>query len=153
MSEVKQLRQEIRRLKPDQPEFAARFAEANQQLGDIIASDAQGRASTAQQSAEASAIKASKSQRGIQLRITSGSGTPFAIAAFFGMDRHTGWYARERYADSAGKQFLPWVGSDWEPGGGGGPYAINPAIASHLDEVMEQWGQVVEQLLDEIDTK
>jgi hypothetical protein len=152
-SEVKALRRELRRLRPESPEWSKKFAQINKQAGEIIVSEARARASSGsrQQATAAQAIKASASQRGVQVRIAGGSGVPYALAAFWGMKRRSGWYSAKRYAASMGRQTAPWVGSSWEVGGPGGPYAINPAIRAKLDEVLDQWGDAVEELMDELD--
>ena len=64
--------------------------------------------------------------------------TPGAQATFWGAKRRTGWYARERYSGSTGRQHPPWVGASWGAGKRGeGPYVLNEAIADHRDEIDE----------------
>ena len=62
--------------------------------------------------------------------------TPGAQATFWGAKRRTGWYARERYAGSTGRQHPPWVGASWDAGKRGeGPYVLNETVADHRDEI------------------
>jgi hypothetical protein len=150
--QLKALRTELRRLKPDSPEWARRFGQVNKTGGTVIVEDAQRRASGLgrQQSRAARAIKASSGQMGIRIRLAGGSSVPTALAAFLGQNQRSGWYARRRYKHSAGRQFQPWVGNSWEPGGPGGPLAINPAIRANLDDVLDMWGDAVEDLMQDL---
>lgn len=53
--------------------------------------------------------------------------------AVWGAKKHTGWYAKPRYAGSP-PQHPRWVGNGWEPGvAGQGPRGINDAIAASED--------------------
>ena len=66
--------------------------------------------------------------------------------AFWGAKRHTGWYADHRYADSP-PQHPPWVGNSWDVGvAGEGPYAINPALAAHMDGILDEYRTMIDVL-------
>lgn len=149
-SQLKRLRKEIRRLKPTSPEYARKLGTVNQAAAQLIVSEVQSRANDRQRSRAAGQIKPSAQQSGIALRIASGGSVPYALAAFFGMDRHVGWYAKRRFANSSGRQFDRWVGNSWEPGGAGGPYVLNDAVRARLDDVVKQWAEGIDALAAEL---
>jgi hypothetical protein len=101
-------------------------------------------------------IKAStqNSGRGVGLKINVSNGTraPYAIVGIFGAKRRTGWYSKGRYAASAGRQHLPWVGASWDVGGNDGPYALNPAIGETADEAMRMLSDSIEALMDRFES-
>lgn len=83
-------------------------------------------------------IKPKSSAKAAQIAVYSSGRAPFALAAYWGAKRHAGWYGAAKYRQSAGKQFAPWVGSDWAVAvAGEGPYAINDALAKHLKDIDE----------------
>jgi hypothetical protein len=58
-----------------------------------------------------------------------------------------GWYSNPRYSSSPARQFEPWVGNQWDPGeAGGAPYFIGPAINQSVDEIIEIYGDGIEDL-------
>lgn len=65
-----------------------------------------------------------------------------ANAAFWGAHKRTGWN------DGNGPANQPaWVGASWQVGvAGQGPYAINPAIADHMDEIIEMYGDGIDDI-------
>ena len=66
--------------------------------------------------------------------------------AFWGAKRHTGWYANPRYSDGPA-QHPPWVGNTWDAAvHGEGPYAINEALADHLDDILDQYLKMLDNL-------
>jgi hypothetical protein len=72
---------------------------------------------------------------------------PYALGVFMGARGRFGWYSNPRYRGSAGRQFEPWVGNQWDPGdGGGAPYYIGPAINRSVDDVIELYGDEIDQL-------
>jgi hypothetical protein len=154
-SEVKKLRKELKRLRPDEPEWEKRFGQINKRAGDIVVEDARRRAAGmgAQRAKAARAIKSSTAKTGIRVRIAGGAGVPFALGAFWGAKKRTGWYARARYRRSTGRQFDRWVGNTWEVGGPGGPYALNPAIRAQLPKVLDTWGDEVVALMEELNIR
>lgn len=61
----------------------------------------------------------------------------------WGAKKHTGWYARERYASSP-PQHPEWVGNNWEPATvGQGPYGLNDALAREVPWVLDAFADVV----------
>lgn len=160
--ELRAFRANLRRLKPDSPEWARAFAQINKKAGDTIATDAAGRlAARGRRGARAGGnIKGSASARDVRLRVSNTGGVPYTLAEVWGTGseaegRHTGWYAKGRYRESAGAQHPPWVGSSWEVGGGGegpggGPYGLNPAIHDNKDQVMQDWADAVRDLMAQV---
>ena len=71
---------------------------------------------------------------------------PFALAAYWGAKKRTGWYGAAQFRQSAGQQFAAWVGNDWEVAvAGQGPYAINDALAKHLKDIEEFFLKAVDR--------
>lgn len=60
------------------------------------------------------AARASRSVReanqGFWPVITADNRSKLLFGSIFGMNRHSGWYAKPRYRNSAGSQFGPWIG-------------------------------------------
>jgi hypothetical protein len=92
----------------------------------------------------AKAISAAATQKVAAVRITPKRGDELGV--FMGMKRRSGWYAKGRYRASTGRQFRPWVGANWDPGDGGGPYYIAPAINRSIDDVIDLYGDEIEKL-------
>lgn len=115
-------------------QWVGELRRANLQAAQVVAveaqSEAQGMGSV--QAKAAPAIKAAGEQTRSKINVQGGGAYPYALGAFYGAKRF--------------KQFPPWVGNTWEPGGPGGPYAINPAIRSTETE----WTDVFAQLIDRI---
>ncbi len=68
-----------------------------------------------------------------------------ANAAFWGAKQdHTGWNAGNR-----GQPNQPeWVGNSWDVGvKGQGPYALNEAIATHLDSYLEEMWDGIDRVV------
>lgn len=152
---LRALRRNVRALKPDSPEWNRKLGAAYKQAGQIIVDEARRQALSmgGVQAAMAAGIKASTSAAGVSIRVANTSRTPYALAAFYGAERRTGWYAAGRYALSAGIQFDPWIGIRWEVGDPAeGPYAVNPAIHRRVDEAMDRWAKAISELMDEIPT-
>ena len=153
---LRALRRDIKALKPDSPEWAKKLGQAYKNAGLIIVADAQRRAKGmgGQQAAMSAAISASAVTSGVSIRVANSARTPFGLAAFWGQDKHTGWFARGRYANSHAYQHDPWVGASWTVGQAGeGPYAVNDAIAAKTDEAMAEWAAAIEKLFDEVPTE
>lgn len=71
---------------------------------------------------------------------------PAANAAFWGAKRHTGWYAKPQFHASPA-QHQPWVGNSWEVAvAGQGPYAINPALAAALPQILDDYADMIDDL-------
>lgn len=99
------------------------------------------------QAKAARAIGGTATAREARVSVSSGARTPYANAAFWGAKRRTGWYAAERYATSAGRQHPPWVGNSWDAAvRGQGPYAINAALADHVDEILDYYSAAIDDL-------
>lgn len=109
-------------------------------------SDARG--GTRQQARAAAAIKPRGTQNVARIAIDPGA-VPFALAAFFGMQRRTGWFAHPRYGRSVGRQAPEWVGNNWIAGRPGeGPHVINEkTIPEHLDEIERMYMDGYERAL------
>ena len=88
----------------------------------------------------AKAIRARGGVAGARLTI----GDTNAYAAFWGAKQRTGWNAGNSTPN------LPeWVGNSWKVGGPGGPYAINPAIRNHMDDILKAYREGIDALMDE----
>lgn len=75
------------------------------------------------------------------------AGTTFHQATFWGTKKRTGWYAQRKYENSTGQQHPEWVGSTWRAGvRGEGPYVINYTVAEEVDEVVELYGDAMDEL-------
>lgn len=155
MIDTRQLRdfqRALRAARPDAPEWAREFAAINKRAGDRVGQAAQARANTRQLRAATKQIKGSASAKGPRVRVAATGRAPYALAAIWGMQRRTGWYARPRYTASAGRQAPPWVGSSWDPGDPGegpgrGPYALGPALHDEVETIRDEWATAVEGLM------
>lgn len=113
---------------------------ANRDISKIAerVSQTQARSMGGVQAKAAGAIRGSATVRFARLQVKpSGSkraGTAMANVAFYGAKKRTGWYATKR----EGKPQHPeWVGADWQVASAGeGPYAINAALARHMDDII-----------------
>lgn len=104
-----------------------------------------GRARAAAPGRTGQAIRPRATQKSAFVQVGSRPG--HAIGTFMGAKRRFGWYAAGRYRTSEGRQFEPWIGNQWDPGdGAGGPYHIGPAIDGSIDEVIELYGDEIEEL-------
>lgn len=71
---------------------------------------------------------------------------PVANAAYWGAKKRTGWYADDRFLGEP-SQHPPWVGNSWDVAvDGQGPYAINPALAAHVDDIVDLYGQAIDRV-------
>lgn len=69
-----------------------------------------------------------------------------ANPAFWGALKRTGWFAAGRYRGLP-SQHPPWVGASWRVATKGeGPYALNTALAEHLDDIETEYGQLIDDL-------
>lgn len=81
----------------------------------------------------AGGIGAGATQKQAYLSVRNTARAPGATVAFWGAKKRTGWYAAERYADSAARQHPRWVGANWTAAKRGqGPYVINDMLADRL---------------------
>jgi hypothetical protein len=67
-----------------------------------------------------------------------------ANAAFWGAKQRTGWNA-----GNATPNLPDWIGNSWKVGGPGGPYGINPAIRTHMDDIIKAYREGIDALMDE----
>lgn len=81
----------------------------------------------------AGAIRGGGGVTGAKVAISSA-----ANATFWGAKKRTGWYAAQRYQGGPA-QHPRWVGTGWEVGGPGGPYAINQTIAARMNETLRDF--------------
>lgn len=138
--EITGLREFRKALKAVGPEFPKELTKANRDVSKIAERVSQNAARSMGgiQARAASAIKGSANARSarIQIKPSKGKRNPTAMAnvAFWGAKKRTGWY---RTKPQGKPQHPEWVGSSWavaEPNEG--PYAINPALARHLDDIV-----------------
>lgn len=122
---------------------------ANQKISSKGAawSRARARAMGGIQAKAASAIGQRHSAERASVAVLPSALDRMANVAFFGAKRHFGWYARSRYNDSLTPQAPAWVGASWDVAvAGQGPYAINPALAAHLDDIVEEYGEMIDRI-------
>lgn len=117
-----------RALRDSGPLWDRALRSINRAIADTVAERARGMAGTAQQRKAASAIVGAAETRAAKIAIRNRP--PFAQGAFFGALQY--------------RQFPAWVGNSWEPGGAGGPYAVNPAIRDSLDDIVNAYGDAFE---------
>jgi hypothetical protein len=148
---VRGLRELRAQLKDLEGDFPKRLRLAAKKAAEVVA--ARGRTDagtgTPQQQLLAPTIRAAATQMAAKV-VVGNNRYPFALAAFLGGRYKTGWYSDERYAESYGAQFPPWVGNQWDPGESweghvpGEPYILGGTIRHVKDEVLEVY-------LDELD--
>ena len=126
------------------------LAKVNQRAAEIIAGESRANAASdgGLEAKAAPAIKASAAQGEVRIVVAATSAHPYALVAFLGAQRHTGWYSDSRY-DDGHPQHPAWIGDTWVPGETGGPYAINQAIRDRLDDMLEAHGQAVDDFVDQ----
>mgnify|MGYP000054621355 CR=1 FL=1 len=122
---VRGLREFQAGLRSADPKLARTMRVANKEIASKVASRAQSRArsGTPVQAKASAAIVGAAEQRAAKIAVNKGTRFKFADGAFYGAKAY--------------QQFDPWVGNTWEPGGAGGPAAINPAIADSIPEIEE----------------
>lgn len=144
-AEVRGLADFRRELKNAGAAFPKELRSTHKKIADKAATGARGIAlgMGGLQAKSASAIVGTATQTSASIGVTAGARNPYANVAFWGALRRTGWYAAPRYAGST-RQHAPWVGSNWEVGSfTGGPYAINRAIFFDLDDLVEDYWQMI----------
>ncbi len=108
-------------------------AEALEPIAADARSRAQGDGGVRAHAAEA--IKASKSASQLAITVSASGAHPEALGAYLGAKRY--------------RQFPEWVGADWEVGESGGIYDINPAIAAGVNDLMDRYGDAVDQFVSD----
>jgi hypothetical protein len=145
--EIEGLKEFRKELKAVDAAWPKAMQQAHKAISQEVAEAARGRASGmgGVQAKAAGAIK------GYATAVQASAGFPsggVAGAAFWGTLRHTGWYAARRYSASSRRQHPIWVGNSWEPGvAGQGPYAINDAIASDIDGIVDKFDAAIDDLV------
>lgn len=142
-------REFARALRKIGPEWPRRLTEAHKNIADEGANQSRMRARGmgGVQAKASSAIRGRATVNGAFVAV--GSVPAFAGIAFWGAKRHTGWYAKSRYQGSA-RQHDPWIGSSWEVGvASEGPYAINDALAAYMPYLVEEFGNMIDDLANE----
>lgn len=123
--------------------------EAHKTIGDRGAQWGQWEAATGsrmQQVARA-AIKGKGTEKDARIRVAQTKAIPFANFAFWGGKRRAGWFADPLRYGAYASPFQPWVGSDWQAASAGeGPYAINPALAKHMDDILETYWKLIDRI-------
>lgn len=145
---LKEFRRALRAIGPQSPEA---LKDAHKRLADKGAEYARAAARSMGgiQARAASAIGGRGDERAARVAVlpSSGGRDKMANVAFWGALRHTGWYAAPRYQESTA-QHPPWVGADWDVAvRGEGPYAINDALADNLDELLDEYGRMLDELV------
>lgn len=84
--------------------------------------------------------------RATQSQASVSTGGGIGNVAFWGAKKHTGWYAAPQYAEGPA-QHPKWIGNTWDVAEfGQGPYAINPALAVHLPELLDDYLDMIDEL-------
>lgn len=139
-----EFRKELKALGPEWPKELRKVYKATSDRAANWAR-AKARAMGGVQEKFAGAIRGYANQRSARVGVNTGPRSG-AGPAFWGAKRHTGWYAKGRYHDST-PQHPPWVGNSWDAAvHGQGPYAINAALADHLDDVVDEFAEMVDDL-------
>ena len=148
--EIIGLKEFRKRLKAVGPEWPKELSRANREIAKIgeRVSQNEARSMGGVQARAASAIKGSANAREarIQVKPSSGKRNPTAMArtAFWGAKKRTGWY---RTKPEGKPQHPEWVGNRWEVADlNSGPYAINAALARHLDDIVAAHRAAIDRL-------
>lgn len=147
--EIRGLREFRAALRAMGPEWAGALKEAHKAIGDLGANAARQVAAGMGgiQAKAKSAIGGKATAANAAVGVFPSSVDRMGNVAFWGAKRHTGWYANPRYSSSSGQQHPDWVGASWEPAvAGQGPYAINQALAEHLDDILDEYGNAIDQV-------
>lgn len=136
--EVEGLKEFRRALKAADASYPRELSKLHREIARLVAPRAVAAASVSSGSTRhfAGAIRASGTASSARLTVA-----PAATAAFWGAKQRTGWNAGNQAANQK-----PWVGAAWDPGGAGGPYALNPAIRASLNDIDRLAGDGMEDL-------
>jgi hypothetical protein len=146
----KEFRQELKAVGGEWPK---QLGQANKQAAGIVAKEGetQARRGTNQQAAGASTFRSSSTQTAATVMAGSAR-APWMKPALMGSRERTGWYADDRYRESEGRQFPPWVGNGWDPGeswdghAAGEPYVIGDAIRRKRIEFAKAYEALIDDL-------
>lgn len=146
---IKELRKQLKEVDAQLPKA---LSKALKKGAEVVSSDARSRLSGMDDAIArvSGQIKPGATAKGASINVVNSGRFPDAVARVMGMDRHSGWYARDRYSSSTGRQFAPWVGSSWKPGGPGGPRGVNAAIAAKADEMVKTLESEVDAVIARI---
>jgi hypothetical protein len=126
---LKEFQRELRKLQDKQ--VNAELAALNQKAAQLVVDNV--RPVSRQQAKVAGGIRAAKTFKAAVVSTKNTKRTPFAVGAFFGARRY--------------KQFQPWIGNQWDPGDSvSASYGVPHAIAAHLDEIVDVYGDGIEAL-------
>lgn len=129
--EVRGLRDFQRELRRLSAELPRELREANLRVAQLIEAAVQ-RGNLSKQQAEAiEGVIAAAQQRFATIAFDPRR-VPFVRGAFFGAKRYP--------------QFPEWVGNQWEPGAGGGPYVVADEIRSNFQQIIDVYGELIEEL-------
>ena len=145
---LNELRLALRRLGPEWPRALTR---AHKTIAEEGAHQARMRAAGmgGVQAKAASAIKGTATERAAKISVSASGALPMANVAFWGAKRHSGWYAKPQYA-SGPAQHPKWVGNSWEVAvASEGPYAINPALAAYMPYLLDDFTEMIDDLMRE----
>ncbi len=133
---LKDFRRELKAIDVNLPKELTRVHQQIARRADAL-SEAKARSMGGVQRKAASTIKGRGDQRSAKITISGMRG--LGNVAFWGAKKHTGWYAAPQYRGSPA-QHPRWVGSSWDVAvRGEGPYAINDALAENLDDILDQY--------------
>ena len=137
--EVEGLKEFRKALKAADSQYPKEIAKLHREIARMVQPRARGAAAGVGGSTRhfAGLVRAAGSQAAARITVA-----PQANAAFWGAKKRTGWNA----GNQGRPQHPAWVGSGWEPGGPGGPYGINAAIAESLPDIDRMAGDGMEDL-------
>ena len=123
---------------------------ANRDVAEMVIDDAKHRAAsrgTPMQQEMKKGLKAAANNRQAIAEIRNLGSSPFAVAAFMGAKRRTGWYAAGRYKGGP-PQFPEWVGNQHQAGARTigldvYPYHLGPAISQNIEEIADEYEKAV----------
>lgn len=146
--EVQGMAEFRRALRAMGPEWTRELTKAHKTIAQrvAVASQARAQAMGGVQRKSAKAIKGYANKISARVGVAPSARTRMANVAFWGAERHTGWYANPRYADGPA-QHPEWVGNSWETGvRGQGPYAINDTVSIITPVIMEDFVRMIDDL-------
>ena len=149
--DIKQFRKALKGIGPEWPKELAQVHREIGKIGERVSQTEARRMGGVQRKA-AAAIRGRGNQRDARIAIKPSNSkrnpTAMANAAFWGAKKRTGWYAAGKFAGSTSQQHPEWVGNTWDVADkNGGPYAINVALARHLDDIQAAYTASIGRLV------
>lgn len=140
---LRDLRQWLGFLSDAELNFKPYLSRVHRDLAKEVAADAQGaaRALGGVHRKAAPAISGRGTMAGAKIGLGRAKSIPFAGAALWGAKQTTGWNA-----GGTSPNLPPWVGTGWDVGGPGGPYAINETIRRQTDDIVRRYGDGLDDL-------